>query len=115
MLSLDLGDHTERYGDLREALLIGHLRELRIKVCPLLVLASSGCRQILGCRTDNTSRISRRDLYHAALEELEETLSVLFLLLRCLHEDTGDLLITLFLGRAREECVTASCLRLTRE
>ena len=115
MLSLNLGDHTERYGDLREALLIGYLRELRIKVCPLLVLASSGCRQILGCRTDNTRGICRRDLYHAALEELEETLSVLFLLLSCLHEDTGDLLITLFLGRAREECVTASCLRLTRE
>ena len=115
MLSLNLSDHTERYSYLREALLIGYLRELRIKVCPLLVLASSGCRQVLSCRTDNTSRISCCDLYHTALEELEETLSVLFLLLCCLHKDTGDLLITLFLGRAREECVTASCLRLTRE
>ena len=115
MLGLDHRNHAECRGDLREALLVGHLRELAVEHIPLLILTARRSQQILLRRADLSGRVAGRDGHFAALEELEKTLGVLLLLLGRLQKDTCDLLVALFLGLAGKKHITAPCLALAGE
>lgn len=60
-------------------------------------------------------RITGRNLQIPAFEEFEETLRMLFFLIRSFRENTCDLLVTLFLGYACEKRITSPCLALAGE
>lgn len=57
-------------------------------------------------------RITGRNLQIPAFEEFEETLRMLFFLIRSFRKNTCDLLVTLFLGYACEKRITSPCLAL---
>ena len=87
VLLLGDADHVEDGGDLLEAFLASLRCEGRVEFRPFLVLAT-GCRlQVFRRGRDDPGGESGRDLRAAALEELEESLGVLFLLVRRFQED----------------------------
>ena len=49
MLLLDLSDHLEKRCDSVEALLLGDFGELLVHLCPLVVLACCGIKEIILC------------------------------------------------------------------
>ncbi len=112
MLRLDFGNLLECIGDFGEALLFGYFGEVGIEHVPLLVLPF-GCRQQVFSRgADPAGRITGRNLQIPAFEEFEETLRMLFFLIRSFRKNTCDLLVTLFLGYACEKRITSPCLAL---
>lgn len=95
MLRLDFGNLLERIGDFGETLLFSYFGEVGIEHVPLLVLPF-GCRQqVFGRSADPAGRITGRNLQIPAFEEFEETLRMLFFLIRSFRENTCDLLVTL--------------------
>ena len=82
---LDSGHQAELGGKFLEAFLLSRLGESLIHIGPLIVLAISGCSQILGRSAD-------------AVQLLEPHFGMFFLIFSSLQKQGGNLLVTLFLG-----------------
>ena len=115
VLGLDLCYHLECHGYLGEAFFPGHFGGFRIEYCPFLVLALGGGFEVFQSGGDYSRRVCRRYLNHTAFEEFEELLGVLLFLLGCLKEDSGNLLVALFLGDTCKVGVSASGLGFSGE
>ena len=115
VLRLDRRDGPERRRHFGETLLLGDAAEVAIEHVPLLALAVRSGQQILGRRTDRARRVGGRNFDLAALQKLEETFGVLFLLLGGLQENPGHLFVALFFGPAGKENVAAPGLALARK
>ena len=115
VLFLGDGDCLERGGDIGKSFLTRRLREPRVERLPLVVFAACGRSQVLGGRSDDAGRKGRRDLDVPALQKLEETLGVFFLLIRGLLEDRLNLGEPVLLRLRGEVGVAVPRLRLPGE
>ncbi len=83
VLGFNLCNTSEESGNFLEPFFLGFLCKGSIHVCPLVILTFGSSFQVLGCCA-NLSIL---------LEELEPHLGMLFLVVGCLFEDGGNLLV----------------------
>ncbi len=99
---LDGGHAAELGGQFGETLGFGGAGKAFVHIGPLVVLASGGSCQVLGCGAD-------------AVQLLEPQLGVLLLVLGGLQEEGGNLLEALLLGLRGEVCVLVAGFALAGE
>jgi hypothetical protein len=98
MARLGDSDLTKNRSDFGEAFLFGHLCETRIHLGRFIVFAIGGFLKILFGGADHAGRKSRNDFDLATFKKLEQTLGMLFFLIRGFGKDGGNLLETFVLG-----------------
>jgi len=101
---LDSAYHAELSGDLLEALFLSILSHAGVHVCPLVVLTGG-----------SSLKVALGVLEVTTLEILEPELSVLLLVVGCLLEDSGDLLVAILASFACEISILVASLALTCE
>ncbi len=108
-------DELEMVGDTGKSFLFSHTCELKIQICPFLMLAC-GCLAEIACGiSDRTGRIRSCDLKHSFIEEAEKSLCMGIFLFSCLKEDSCDLFITFLLCHFGKNGITTTCLRFAGE